>query len=99
MVIIVFQTLLQVCERIPTIATQLKILSTVKATMLGAQGEFKKSYKLSPKNCRERLGSEKSLFNIHTLSQKHHIFLGYLDTEFEDDEKRNTANSISIVSA
>lgn len=32
--------LLQVCERIPTIGTQLKILSTVKATMLGAQGEF-----------------------------------------------------------
>ncbi|KAJ8953652.1 hypothetical protein NQ314_007259 [Rhamnusium bicolor] len=31
--------LLQVCERIPTIATQLKILSTVKATMLGSQGE------------------------------------------------------------
>ncbi|XP_070565651.1 vinculin-like isoform X35 [Ptychodera flava] len=30
--------LLQVCERIPTISTQLKILSTVKATMLGAQG-------------------------------------------------------------
>ncbi|CAD6191355.1 unnamed protein product [Caenorhabditis auriculariae] len=28
--------LLQVCERIPTIATQLKILSTVKATMLGS---------------------------------------------------------------
>lgn len=27
--------LLQVCERIPTIGTQLKILSTVKATMLG----------------------------------------------------------------
>lgn len=26
---------LQVCERIPTISTQLKILSTVKATMLG----------------------------------------------------------------
>lgn len=32
-------TLLQVCERIPTIATQLKILSTVKATMLGSQGK------------------------------------------------------------
>lgn len=32
--------LLQVCERIPTIGTQLKILSTVKATMLGAQGRF-----------------------------------------------------------
>lgn len=32
--------LLQVCERIPTIATQLKILSTVKATMLGAQGKL-----------------------------------------------------------
>jgi len=30
--------LLSVCERIPTIGTQLKILSTVKATMLGAQG-------------------------------------------------------------
>ncbi|KAK7099448.1 hypothetical protein V1264_003586 [Littorina saxatilis] len=29
--------LLNVCERIPTIGTQLKILSTVKATMLGAQ--------------------------------------------------------------
>ncbi|CAB3406935.1 unnamed protein product [Caenorhabditis bovis] len=28
--------LLQICERIPTIATQLKILSTVKATMLGS---------------------------------------------------------------
>ncbi|XP_069921766.1 vinculin-like [Oryctolagus cuniculus] len=27
--------LLQVCERIPTLSTQLKILSTVKATMLG----------------------------------------------------------------
>ena len=34
----VLQSLLQVCERIPTIGTQLKILSTVKATMLGAQG-------------------------------------------------------------
>uniref|UniRef100_T1JL97 Vinculin n=1 Tax=Strigamia maritima TaxID=126957 RepID=T1JL97_STRMM len=31
------ENLLQVCERIPTIGTQLKILSTVKATMLGAQ--------------------------------------------------------------
>ncbi|XP_067124691.1 vinculin isoform X1 [Centruroides vittatus] len=29
--------ILQVCERIPTIGTQLRILSTVKATMLGAQ--------------------------------------------------------------
>jgi hypothetical protein len=29
--------LLQVSDRIPTIGTQLKILSTVKATMLGAQ--------------------------------------------------------------
>lgn len=35
---ILHQNLLQVCERIPTIGTQLKILSTVKATMLGAQG-------------------------------------------------------------
>uniref|UniRef100_A0A8D9B7E8 Vinculin n=2 Tax=Cacopsylla melanoneura TaxID=428564 RepID=A0A8D9B7E8_9HEMI len=32
--------MLQVCERIPTIGTQLKILSTVKATMLGAQGKI-----------------------------------------------------------
>ena len=31
--------LLQVSDRIPTIATQLKILSTVKATMLGEQGK------------------------------------------------------------
>ncbi|KAH9388756.1 hypothetical protein TYRP_008101 [Tyrophagus putrescentiae] len=30
--------ILQVCERIPTIGTQLRILSTVKATLLGAQG-------------------------------------------------------------
>jgi hypothetical protein len=37
------QNLLQVCERIPTIGTQLKILSTVKATMLGAQGEKPKT--------------------------------------------------------
>ncbi|XP_076353429.1 vinculin-like isoform X5 [Tachypleus tridentatus] len=29
--------ILQICERIPTIGTQLRILSTVKATMLGAQ--------------------------------------------------------------
>lgn len=35
----ILQNLLQVCERIPTIGTQLKILSTVKATMLGAQGK------------------------------------------------------------
>lgn len=34
------KTLLQVCERIPTIATQLKILSTVKATMLGSQVSY-----------------------------------------------------------
>lgn len=32
---IFFISLPQVCERIPTISTQLKILSTVKATMLG----------------------------------------------------------------
>lgn len=30
--------LMQVCERIPTIATQLKIISTVKATLLGEPG-------------------------------------------------------------
>lgn len=41
-----FQNLLQVCERIPTIGTQLKILSTVKATMLGAQGIIKFIYVL-----------------------------------------------------
>lgn len=35
--------ILQVCERIPTIGGQLKILSTVKATMLGAQGKLKQS--------------------------------------------------------
>lgn len=31
----IFSPIPQVCERIPTISTQLKILSTVKATMLG----------------------------------------------------------------
>lgn len=36
----ILQNLLQVCERIPTIGTQLKILSTVKATMLGEQGTY-----------------------------------------------------------
>jgi hypothetical protein len=35
----VFQNLLQVSERIPTIGTQLKILSTVKATMFGTYGK------------------------------------------------------------
>lgn len=38
--------LLQVCERIPTIGTQLNILSTVKATMLGAQGRLSAVYSL-----------------------------------------------------
>ena len=33
------QNLLQVSERIPTIGTQLKILSTVKATMFGTYGK------------------------------------------------------------
>lgn len=42
--------LLQVCERIPTIATQLKILSTVKATMLGAQGKLPR-HLLGGKQC------------------------------------------------
>ena len=31
---------------------------------------------------------------IHSFT---HIFLGYMDTEFENDEKRNTAHSILIV--
>lgn len=34
------QTLLQISEKIPTIATQLKILSTVKATMLGSASKY-----------------------------------------------------------
>lgn len=42
--------LLQVCERIPTIGTQLRILSTVKATMLGAQGMYLELIYL-PKSC------------------------------------------------
>lgn len=36
---LIFKNLLQICERIPTIGTQLKILSTVKATLLGAHGK------------------------------------------------------------
>lgn len=35
----IFQNILSVCERIPTIGTQLRILSTVKATMLAGQGK------------------------------------------------------------
>ncbi len=35
----ILQNLLQVSERIPTIGTQLKILSTVKATMFGTYGK------------------------------------------------------------
>lgn len=37
---VVLQNLTQVCERILTIGTQLKIVSTVKATMIGAHGKF-----------------------------------------------------------
>ena len=33
------KTLLTVIDRIPTISTQLKIVATVKATMIGAEGE------------------------------------------------------------
>lgn len=36
----IFQTLTQTIERIPTISTQLKIVATVKATMIGADGNF-----------------------------------------------------------
>lgn len=36
----VFQTLTQTIERIPTISTQLKIVATVKATMIGADGNL-----------------------------------------------------------
>ena len=84
---------MQVCERIPTIATQLKILSTVKATMLGAQGELKNSYNLQ--GLRFSYKQTQKLF-IHSFT---HIFLGYMDTEFENDEKRNAAYSILIVLA
>ena len=65
---------MQVCERIPTIATQLKILSTVKATMLGAQGELRNSYNYFKEARRERssfrlslIGTEikETLFDIH----------------------------------
>ena len=35
-----FQTLKQTIERIPTISTQLKIVATVKATMIGADGKL-----------------------------------------------------------
>lgn len=35
-----FQTLTQTIERIPTISTQLKIVATVKATMIGADGNL-----------------------------------------------------------
>ena len=65
-----FQTLLQVCERIPTIATQLKILSTVKATMLGAQGN----------KLHQRFFASFFFFNF-----SFHFFFSFLGTE-EDRE-------------
>ena len=34
------QTLTRTIERIPTISTQLKIVATVKATMIGANGKY-----------------------------------------------------------
>lgn len=37
---VIFQTLTQTIERIPTISTQLKIVATVKATMIGAEGNL-----------------------------------------------------------
>ena len=37
---VIFQTLTQTIERIPTISTQLKIVATVKATMIGADGNI-----------------------------------------------------------
>lgn len=37
---VIFQTLTQTIERIPTISTQLKIVATVKATMIGADGNL-----------------------------------------------------------
>ena len=37
---VTFQTLTQTIERIPTISTQLKIVATVKATMIGADGNL-----------------------------------------------------------
>jgi hypothetical protein len=40
MMLFLGQNLLNACERIPTIGTQLRILSTVKATMLGSQSKY-----------------------------------------------------------
>ena len=61
--------------------------------MLGAQGELRNSY-----NCFKEARRERSSFRLSLIGTeiiKHYsifIFLGYLDTEFEDDEKRKTAN-------
>ena len=36
--LVILQSMMQTIDRIPTIGTQLKIVATVKATMIGAQG-------------------------------------------------------------
>lgn len=60
--------LLQVCERIPTIGTQLKILSTVKATMLGAQGSDE-----------DREATDMLVGNAQNLMQSVSIANGYIN--------------------
>lgn len=80
--------LLQVCERIPTIGTQLKILSTVKATMLGAQGsdEDREATEMLVGNAQNLMQSvsTKDFTNIYMFNKENYttdLFLCSLITE------------------
>ncbi|KRY19782.1 Vinculin, partial [Trichinella patagoniensis] len=69
------KALLQVCERIPTIATQLKILSTVKATMLGSQAliaapmSVREGSEISPGTDEDEEAMQQLVLNAQNLMQ------------------------------
>ncbi|KRZ20469.1 Vinculin, partial [Trichinella pseudospiralis] len=65
------KALLQVCERIPTIATQLKILSTVKATMLGSQAPMsvREGSEISPGTDEDEEAMQQLVLNAQNLMQ------------------------------
>ncbi len=58
-----FLILLQVCEKIPTLGTQLRVLSTVKATMLGQNMDSEED-QVKPKFILNGVGSK----NLETMN-------------------------------
>nr|CAD7399220.1 unnamed protein product [Timema cristinae] len=68
--------LLQVCERIPTIGTQLKILSTVKATMLGAQASGLNSTVFFKEDIKKTL-NDKIVYKYHLFFSVRFYFSKY----------------------